>query len=230
MKNRFLLPVLGLLFTLAFPIFSGAEPSDPFAKWEKEISELEHVDQVQGVTKNAILFTGSSTIKRWKTLAQDLPGRVVLNRGFGGSQICDATHFAERIIFPHAPQMIVLRAGGNDLHAGKSPAQVFEDFKAFIAIIQTKLPTTEVVYLAACPSIARITETQAGEQLNELIRDYAKSASHVKYLDASKISLGADGLPQEDLFVEDKLHLNAEGYKRLAEKVRAFLDKELPLQ
>jgi lysophospholipase L1-like esterase len=66
--------------------------------------------------------------------------------------------------------------------------------------------------------------------INELIRDYAKSVPRVKYLDASKISLGADGLPQGNLFVEDKLHLNAEGYKRLAEKVRAFLDKELPLQ
>ena len=229
MKNRFFLPILGLLFTLTFPSLSRAEPGDAFSKWEKEISELEHVDQVQGITKNAILFTGSSTIKRWKTLAQDLPGRVVLNRGFGGSQICDATHFADRIIFPHAPRMIVLRAGGNDLHAGKSPAQVFEDFKAFVATIQTKLPTTEVVYLAACPSVARITEMEAGEHLNELIREYAKSAAHVKYLDASKISLGADGLPQEDLFVQDKLHLNEEGYKRLAEKVRAFLDKEVPL-
>jgi hypothetical protein len=40
---------------------------------------------------------------------------TVINRGFGGSQIVDATHFAPRIIFPYAPKAIYLRSGGNDL-------------------------------------------------------------------------------------------------------------------
>ena len=52
---------------------------------------------------------GSSGIKLWKTLAQDFPiKRNVINCGFGGSQIVDSTHFADRIIVPHEPKMIIL--------------------------------------------------------------------------------------------------------------------------
>jgi hypothetical protein len=43
------------------------------------------------------VFTGSSTIARWKTLAKDFAGWPGLGRGFGGSQIADATYFADRI-------------------------------------------------------------------------------------------------------------------------------------
>jgi len=35
--------------------------------------------------------------------------------------------------------------------------------------------------------------------------------------------LGPDGTPRADLFVEDKLHFNTQGYKLLAERVRPYL-------
>jgi len=37
--------------------------------------------------------------------------------------------------------------------------------------------------------------------------------------------LGADGQPRPELFIADKLHLSAAGYKLLAECVRPFLSK-----
>ncbi len=89
-------------------------------RWEKEISAFEQADRTSPPPKGALLFIGSSTIRLWKTLTQDFPNHTVINRGFGGSQIADSTHFAERIIFPYQPRMILLRAGGNDIHAGKS--------------------------------------------------------------------------------------------------------------
>src|SRR5688572_3579536 len=94
-------------------------PTGP-ARWEKEIAAYEAADRANPPAKGGIVFTGSSTIRRWTTLASDFPDHHVLNRGFGGSQIVDATHFAERIVIPYAPRMVVLRAGGNDIHAGKS--------------------------------------------------------------------------------------------------------------
>ena len=88
-------------------------------KWEKEIAAFEQLDRTNPPPKGALLFIGSSTIRLWKTLAQDFPEHRVINRGFGGSEIVDAAHFAERIIFPYEPRMIFLRAGGNDIHAGR---------------------------------------------------------------------------------------------------------------
>ena len=72
----------------------------------------------------------------------------MFNRGFGGSELCDATHFADRIIFPDAPRKIFLRAGGNDIANGKSPEQVFADFQEFVAVIQAKLPATEIYFIS----------------------------------------------------------------------------------
>src|SRR5262249_31053266 len=131
---------LGLLLAAPWPQAFCAEGGHDFAKWEKEIAAFEQSDHTNPPPKGALLFIGSSTIRLWKSLAQDFPEQRVINRGFGGSEILDATHFAERIVFPCEPRMIFLRAGGNDLNAGKSPEQVFADFKAFVTRIHGKLP------------------------------------------------------------------------------------------
>jgi lysophospholipase L1-like esterase len=37
------------------------------------------------------------------------------------------------------------------------------------------------------------------------------------------LTFGPDGKPRPELFAEDMLHLNADGYELLAERVRPFL-------
>jgi lysophospholipase L1-like esterase len=149
----------------------------------------------------------------------------VINRGFGGSQIADSTHFAERIVFPYAPRMILLRAGGNDIHAGKSPELVFSDFRAFVIKVREKLPDAEIAYIALSPSIARWGEKEKGEALNRMIREYAREIAGLKYIAAESISLGPDGKPRPELFVSDKLHFSPAGYTLLAESVRPHLPR-----
>jgi len=149
----------------------------------------------------------------------------VLNRGFGGSEIADATHFAARIIFPCAPRMVILRAGGNDLHNGKSVEAVFADYKEFAATVHAALPAAQIVYLALSPSVARWEQHDKEKALNDLVEQYTKQAPYLKYIEDYDIALGPDGKARPELFVADKLHFNAAGYKLLAEKVRAFLAK-----
>ena len=74
-----------------------------YAKWEKAVSAFEQADRASPPPKGAVLFVGSSTIVRWKSLASDFPETKVLNRGFGGNQIKDCTYYAERMIFPYDP-------------------------------------------------------------------------------------------------------------------------------
>lgn len=196
-----------------------------FAKWEKAVSAFEKADAEQAPPKGAVLFVGSSTIVRWKSLAQDFPETLVLNRGFGGNQIADSTHYAERMIFPHDPSMIVLRAGGNDIHVGRSAVEVFGDFKDFVAKIRTRLPEVPIAFVALSPAISRITEREEGDKLNALVAGYIKESKNLIYIDASKVSLGTDGQPAQELFVKDRLHLSEAGYKRLVEVVRPYMPK-----
>lgn len=199
-------------------------PQGP-ARWEKDIAAFEARDKINPPPPNALLFIGSSTILFWKTLAQDLPAHTVINRGFGGSQIADATYYADRIVIPYKPKMVLLRSGGNDIFSGKSPEQVFADFQAFVTKVHAQLPQTDIVYIALSPSVARWEHWEKEAVLNRMVKAYTQKAKRVKYLDAANVSVGTDGKPRPELFVEDKLHLNAEGYKLLAARVRAYLAK-----
>lgn len=215
-----------LLIVLATSLrLSAAETNHNFGQWEKEVAAFEASDRTNPPPKDALLFTGSSTIRKWTTLARDFPNQPVINRGVGGSEVVDITHFADRIVFPYEPKMIFFRCGGNDIAAGKSAEQVFADFKEFVATVRTKLPETEIVFISWNPSIARWRNNDKEQTYNKLVRDFIKQAPHVEYCDASDISLGTDGKPRPDLFVKDGLHFNAKGYKLLAERVRPFLPK-----
>lgn len=207
----------------AKPTSAAAASAKPFAKWEKEIAAMEAGDRKSPPPTGGIVFIGSSTVRMWKSLDTDYPGQPVINRGFGGSQIVDATHYLPRIVFPLQPRVIFLRSGTNDIHAGKSPGKVFSDYKDFVAAIHARLPDTEIIFIGLAPTIARITEIEKNNQLGALVRDYSASNAKLKYIDCATLTLGPDGQPRAELFLPDKLHFSAAGYRLLAEKVRPFL-------
>src|SRR5690349_21577675 len=133
---RTILICIGALFAASYlpsPVRAAAPATapvtQPAAPFGSEIRKFEESDRNHPPPKAAVLFVGSSSIRLWDTLAKDFPDQTVLNRGFGGSQIADSTRYADRIILPYRPKKIVLYAGDNDLAAGKSPQQVFADFK-----------------------------------------------------------------------------------------------------
>jgi hypothetical protein len=159
-----------------------------FARWEKDIAAFEKSDAANPPPKHPVLFIGSSSIVRWKTLAEDFKGTVVLNRAFGGNEIVDSTHFAERMIFPYEPKMIFMRAGGNDIHAGLTPEEVFAEFKDFVAKVRERLPEVPIAYMALSPSIARWDEREKGNQMNAMIAAYIKTEKNLIFVDDSKIS------------------------------------------
>ncbi len=225
MRRAALLSLVAILIGAPWRVALGAGSEHDFEKWEKEITAYEQMDRTNAPPKGALLFIGSSTIRLWKTLAQDFPDQRVINRGFGGSEIEDSIHFAERIIFPYAPRMVFLRAGGNDLNAGKSPEQVFADFKEFVATVHAKLPETEIVFISLSPSIARWKQADKEKALNTMIEEFTRRTPHLKYVETYPMVLGPDGQPRADLFVADKLHFNAEGYKLLVKRVRPYLPK-----
>jgi hypothetical protein len=203
----------------------GAETNHNFAQWEKEIAAFEQSDVTTPPPTHGVEFIGSSMIRRWSTLAQDFPGQPVYNRGFGGSEIVDSTHFAPRIVFPYAPRMIVFRAGGNDLWAGKSPEQVFADFQEFVAVVHAKLPATEIVFISWNPTPSRWKQHEQEKTLNRLVDNFARRTPHLKYIETYDLPLGADGRPRPELFVADQLHFNADGYQLLADRVRPVFSR-----
>jgi lysophospholipase L1-like esterase len=197
-----------------------------FARWEPNVAKLEQQDRDTKPAKGGVLFVGSSTIVKWKTLATDFPEAKPINHGFGGNDICDSTYYADRIIFPLEPKTIFLRAGSNDIHGGKTAEQVFQDYKDFVAKVRTKLPDATIVFIGLCPAPIRWNDRDATKKLNDLVEAYSKETPGLKYIDGYDMSLDANGNAREELFLKDRLHFNEEGYKLLAERVRPFIPKE----
>ena len=139
------------------------------ARGKRFRNAYERIDRTNPPPKGGVLFIGSSTIRLWKTLAQDFPQYRVINRGFGGSQIIDSVNYFERIVAPCRPRQIIFYAGGNDINAGKSPEQVFADFKAFVAKAQTALPETSISYVSIAPNPARWSQVEKVKAANQLI-------------------------------------------------------------
>lgn len=226
---KLILPLLALCSSLLLaPRLVAADPQptaavSPSARWEGEIAAIEAADKLAPPPKGGVLFIGSSTIRMWKSLKTDFPELAVINHGFGGSEIVDSTYFAPRLVFPCEPQVIVFRSGTNDIHNGKSPGQVFADYRAFVAAVHAKLPQTQIIFLGLCPTIARLKEVPQGNQLNALVQAYTASNPLLKFVDCATMSVGFDGQPLPGLFMPDQLHFNAAGYQLLAARTRPFL-------
>ena len=209
-------------FALASLVFTAAAVADP-AKWEKAIAAFEQADREHPPQKGGIVFTGSSTIARWKTLADYFPGFRVVNRGFGGSQMEDSLYFAERILVAHEPAAVVIFAGSNDINAGKSPDVVVENFKAFVAKVRAALPKTEIRYIEITTSPIRWAQRDKVVEANKQIRAFCEATPGVKFIAVREKLLGTNGEPRAELFESDRLHPNADGYKILADAIRPFL-------
>jgi lysophospholipase L1-like esterase len=192
------------------------------SRWERDIAAYEAKDRQNPPSKDGILFVGSSSIRLWD-VRKSFPDLPVINRGFGGSQIADSVAFADRIVIPYRPRVIVFYAGDNDLASGKSPEQAAADFKAFLGKVRASLPTTRVVYVAIKPSISRWKLIDKVRQANALIAAEAKKDRLAVFVDVEPPMLGADGKPRPELFQKDGLHLNQEGYKLWTSLVRPHL-------
>lgn len=220
-RNPVCLTILSLLICAASEPAAAKQPGSQ--RWEREIQAFEAADRVDSPPQGAILFVGSSTIRMWKTLAQDFPEYKVLNRGFGGCQIADCTYYADRIVIPYQPRLIVLRAGGNDIHAGKTPEQVQADFQAFVHKVRAKLPNVRIAYLTINATPARWANVEREKKANQLVKDCIDKGKNMDYIDTFDATMAAEGKPRAELFVKDRLHFNAEGYKILASVVRSHL-------
>ena len=148
--------IVGILILTVVILSSStsAEEKRDFSRWEKAIAAFEEQDAKKPPPQNAIVFVGSSSVRLWK-LQKSFPDLQTINRGFGGSQIVDSVHFAERIILKHEPRIVALYAGDNDIAAGKSPTQVAADFKQFVKSVRIMLPKTRIIFIAIKPSIKR---------------------------------------------------------------------------
>ena len=211
-----------VLLILAVPGLAWAGPSPDaarMARWEKEVAGIEKRQKAMPVAKGGIVFAGSSTIRIWD-VAKAFPDLKPINSGFGGSEIRDVTHFADRIILNHEPRTIVFYAGDNDINSRRTPEQVLADFKDFVKTVHKKLPKTRIHFIAIKPSRLRWKQFETQTKANNLVKEFCAKDERLGYIDVVPLLLGKDGRPRNELLRLDGLHLSAKGYEILNDAVR----------
>jgi lysophospholipase L1-like esterase len=206
------LAVTALPLSAQTPAPQPTPPLPQAVRWEQAIARFEAQDRVTPPPQGAVLFVGSSSIVRWKTLAQDFPGMTTLNRGFGGSVIADTTRYVRRIVVPYHPRKIVIFAGDNDIAGGRSPEAVVADFAGFVTTVRASLPDIPVIFIGIKPSPSRWNLHEKQEKANRLVAEYCGRSAGLTFVDVYRPMLGSDGRPRPELFAADRLHMSPAGY------------------
>lgn len=203
-----------LTFLLAIVVASAITHADsaPPSHWQPDIAAFVAADHQHPPAQHGVLFIGSSSIQYWKSLAQDFPGIPVINRGFGGSALPDSTYYADRIVWPYKPSLIVMYAGDNDVNDGATADQVLASFQKFVARAREGVPGVPIVYISIKPSIARLALWPTMKAANDKIRDWAATQKDVRFVNIAPVMVDANGKPRPELFRPDGLHMVPAGY------------------
>ncbi|WP_026463410.1 SGNH/GDSL hydrolase family protein [Adhaeribacter aquaticus] len=217
MKQLFLICVLVCL------IFSLKTHAQKFERWEPEMKAFEEADKSNPPKKGSIVFTGSSSIRLWENLNEYFSGKNIINRGFGGSQTFEVTHFADRIITPYKPKQVIIYVGDNDLASGKSAEQVVNDFKDLFTKIRQGTPKAKVTFISIKPSPSRMKFAPQIKAANEQIGAFLASEKNTSFIDVYTPMMLSNGKPNPILFRADSLHMTKPGYDIWAKVVKPYL-------
>ena len=192
------------------------------ARWDADFLKFDSLNKVEHHSDTALLFFGSSYIRYWTNIRQDLEYGDIIHRGFGGCNLRDVAYYIHRIVDPHQPKAMFFYVG-NDLVVSdkdKDPEQILELFKFIIQEIRIKHPNTSVTFLQLSPSEKRWAVWDKVQEANNLIEAYCATQQNLYFIHFQDSFLGADGLPIKNLYRDDKLHYNEEGYKVWGNAIR----------
>lgn len=198
-------------------------------KWEEDIVKLEARDAEESHPDDSILFVGSSSIRLWDDIVEDLSPYHPIQRGFGGSRFSDLAVYADRLIKPHRFRALVIFCA-NDI-AGKendkTPAEVAALFSYFRKKIREHNPEAPVLYIAVTPTPKRWEVWEQAKAANSAIRALCEADPGSHFIGTESLFLDGKGEPRPEFFIEDQLHLNRDGYAVWSAAVKSHLDSAL---
>lgn len=225
-----LLACCGLAFVRgpAVPPAGADDGHDP-TRWAEIVERFEAKDRVREPSPGSVVFVGSSSIRLWRTLEQDLAPTPVLNRGFGGSRTDDVLHYMDRLVTAYRPQAVVYYAGDNDLGRDRvpTPQSVSENFRRFVERMRTEGQGVPVYFVSIKPSPQRMPRWPAMAEANRLVEAYAARQDDVTYLDVASPMLDERGQVRPELFSEDGVHMNERGYALWTSIVRPVIHTQV---
>ena len=218
------------------------EPRLAKLNWlEKQIVAFEEMPPV----KNKIVFYGDSAFTRWKLGKHPNPNleeevlmrdgtQACVNRGFGTSTSEELLYYYPRVIRPLEPRALVILAFGNDRGCSYSPIEIFSLQTRLLEYARTDFPGIKLFFCNVRP-LKKHKESPKGTHIaireyNGLVKHYCDTHEDTTYVEHeiwpgfyAEGHTGELEYLRDELFVEDAVHYNYDGYKVYADFFRVVL-------
>lgn len=206
------------LWSLSLPSLAQDSP------FESEVRRLGAGIDSLGWASGATVWTGSSTIRLWSSLAQDFPGKPFINTGFGGSKASDLEKYLFPLVIRFEPKEVFIYEGDNDLWTGIAPQEIINSLDRIVSRIQLAVPQAKIYLIGAKPSPSRWSKKELYQVFNQQLEKYCQSKEGVTFIATWAPLTDSEGNARPELYIKDQLHLNADGYVVWAKIFKPYLN------
>jgi lysophospholipase L1-like esterase len=203
------------LKVIYFVIFLAAFfcQSQTSTRFKNEVGLInQKYDSLWNASQETIVFTGSSSVRMWKNIQELFPEYQIINSGFGGSQTIDLLNYTDDLILKYKPKKIFIYEGDNDISDKKRLKDILNSFSIIISKIKKQNEAVQIILISPKPSIARWHLKRKYIKLNKKLKKMCEDNDYLEFANVWDVMLEKRKLKKE-LFINDGLHMNDEGYK-----------------
>lgn len=208
--------------------FEQRDETSWITRYQKDITNYQKENKRLKDLSCDVLFLGSSSINLWDTIYEDFAPLKLIRRSYGGATLRDMIYNYNTIAKGYTPKSIVLYVE-NDLgnhKEGVNAVKCFDLFRIFIDKLKKDYPNTPLIVVSLKPSQHKVDQLKDQLLVNALLEENATAQGYT-YVDITKVMYDEAGNLRTDIFKEDNLHMNAEGYKLWTAILKPLLIKKV---
>src|SRR5258708_3608683 len=226
MKLKIFITAFTISIFITIPVMMDAQVKEP--PFWKEIKEFKKSDSISFPAPNQILFVGSSSFRLWSDVQKYFPEYPIINRGFGGSTLKEMNYYFNDLIKPYHAKQIVVYCGDNDFASDKALTvdSVVRRFEVLFGKIRMADKKAQVTYVSIKPSPSRKTLMPKFDEANKKIKSFLSKQKNTSFADVFHKMLDDRGSPLKNIFLQDSLHMNAQGYIIWQKEIKPYLLKK----
>ena len=208
--------------------FEQRDETSWITRYQKDITNYQKENKRLKDLSCDVLFLGSSSINLWDTIYEDFAPLKLIRRSYGGATLRDMIYNYNTIAKGYTPKSILLYVE-NDLgnhKEGVNAVKCFDLFRIFIDRLKKDYPNTPLIVVSLKPSQHKADQLKDQLLVNALLEENATAQGYT-YVDITKVMYDEAGNLRTDIFKEDNLHMNAEGYKLWTAILKPLLFKSI---
>ena len=202
--------------------------------WKSSMEDAVRAYEKEEIIKGQIVFYGPSYFTRWSTrfgmtpLREALVGKsgapCCINRGFGSSCSEHQLYYYPRMVKPLEPKVLVYSSKANGKSFGYTSEEIWELAQRVAVYAKTDFPDIRIYMCGSTPSRDMTEEAKADNlRYDSWVKKFTEEMPDCRFVDI----MSCEMLNRKDIFVDDGVHYNSEGYRLFGEFFKEVLKDEL---